>query len=120
MTTKSIPIAQVIQHLRHELSTAMAEGDGQDLRFTLGPVELEFEVEVSGSVSGEVEAEGGIQIGVISIGKVSGKAGTERSGARTHTIKLTLTPELLTEEGGTTSHVRISDADVSLTELPQG
>jgi hypothetical protein len=40
-------LAQVIGQLRRELSAAMRDGEGVDLRFELGPVELELTVAVS-------------------------------------------------------------------------
>ncbi|MEM7771030.1 MAG: trypco2 family protein [Cyanobacteria bacterium P01_A01_bin.37] len=107
----SIPIAKVIKSLRHELSQAIADGDGQDLKFELGPVELEFQVEVSMDVEGKTGAKGGVQIGVISLGEVSGEAGATKSRGTTHTIKMTLNP--INEDGGS---VRVSATDT--TERP--
>ena len=43
--TEQVELAQVISQLRQELSAAMREGE--DLRFELGPVELELTVAVS-------------------------------------------------------------------------
>lgn len=110
--TSSIPIAKVIQGVRKELSDAIAEGDGKDLRFKLGAVELEFQVEVSGGVKGEVSAEGGIQIGVISIGKLSGKGEGERSRSNTHTIKLTLNPVTLDPVTSQEQDVLVNNSDI--------
>ena len=42
-----VELAQVIGQLRRELSAAMRAGEGEDLRFELGPVELELTVAVS-------------------------------------------------------------------------
>jgi hypothetical protein len=42
-----VELAQVIGQLRQELSAAMREGEGADLRFELRPVELELTVAVS-------------------------------------------------------------------------
>ena len=42
-----VELAQVISRLREELNAAMREGEGEDLRFELGPVELELTVAVS-------------------------------------------------------------------------
>lgn len=104
----SIPIAKVIKSLRDELSQAIADGDGKDLRFELGPVELEFQVEVSMDLEGKTGAKGGVQIGVISLGEVSGEAGTTRSRGTTHTVKLTLNP--VTSEG---DKVKVSSSNAS-------
>ncbi len=103
----SIPIAKVIKSLRHELSQAIADGDGQDLKFELGPVELEFQVEVSMDIEGKTGAKGGVQIGVISLGEVSGEAAATRSRGTTHTVKLTLNPK--TSQG---RDVWVSNSDV--------
>jgi hypothetical protein len=37
-----VELAKVIGQLRQELTAAMWEGEGEDLRFELGPVELEL------------------------------------------------------------------------------
>jgi hypothetical protein len=91
--SSSIPIAQAIQSLRHELSQAIADGKDEDLRFKLGPIELEFQVEVSWEGEAKGGASGGIKFGIVSLGEVSGEAGVSRSRGTTHTIKLTLHPE---------------------------
>jgi hypothetical protein len=42
----ALALAEVIAHLRTELSEAMRAGEGEDLRFELGPVELELTIGV--------------------------------------------------------------------------
>jgi hypothetical protein len=42
-----VELAQVISQLRQELSAAMLAGTDEDLRFELGPVELELTVAVN-------------------------------------------------------------------------
>ncbi|MDJ0704779.1 MAG: hypothetical protein QNJ46_15965 [Leptolyngbyaceae cyanobacterium MO_188.B28] len=102
----SVPIARAIQSLRQELSQAIAEGEGKDLRFELGPVELEFQVEVSWEAGGTVGGEGGIKFGIVSLGEVSAEAEARRSRGTTHTIKLTLNP--VTSEDG---NVKVGDSN---------
>lgn len=103
----SVPIALAIQNLRQELSQAVAEGEGKNLRFELGPVELEFQVEVSWEAEGTAGGKGGIQFGIISLGEVSAEAGAKRSREKIHTIKLTLNP--VTSQGG---KVKVSNPNV--------
>jgi Trypsin-co-occurring domain 2 len=80
-----IPLADGIRALRRELVAAVAEGEGEQVRFALGPVELELQVEMARERGGE----GGIKFWVVSLG---GK-GSRSSGA-THTVRLSLTPTL--------------------------
>ncbi|MGH3701282.1 MAG: trypco2 family protein, partial [Pseudonocardiaceae bacterium] len=47
VVAERVELAQVIGQLRQELSAAMREGEGEDLRFELGTVELELTVAVS-------------------------------------------------------------------------
>lgn len=42
-----VELVQVIGQLREELTAVMRDGEGADLRFGLGPVELELTVAVS-------------------------------------------------------------------------
>ncbi|GHJ37988.1 trypco2 family protein [Streptomyces sp. TS71-3] len=42
-----VELSEVIAELRAELSAAMHAGDGEELRFELGPVELELTLAVS-------------------------------------------------------------------------
>jgi hypothetical protein len=85
-----IPLAQAIAALRSELVAAVSEGEDKGVRFALGPVELEFQVEVSN----EEGVDGGVRFWVVSVG---GKG--SRSSAQTHTVRLTLTPVLASEVG---------------------
>jgi hypothetical protein len=78
-----IPLSDAIRALRSEIVEAMREGEDADVRFRLGPIELEFGLEVGRTKGGEA----GIAFWVIRLG---GRG--ERSSATTHTVKLVLTP----------------------------
>ena len=74
----NIPIALAIQSLRQELSQALAEGEGKALRFELGPVDLEFQVEVSWETGAKGSAKGGVSFGIVSLGEAAGEAEAKR------------------------------------------
>lgn len=78
-----IPLAEAIRALRRELTAAVREGGGEEVRFALGPVDLEFQVEVSKEAGGEA----GIAFWLLTIGA----KGTRTSGTA-HTVRLSLTP----------------------------
>ena len=50
-----IELADVIADLRDELDTARRRGTGEDLRFELGPVELEVSVAVQKDAGGNAK-----------------------------------------------------------------
>lgn len=76
-------LGDTIRQIMAELTRAMHEGKGEDLLFGLGPVELEFMVDVNK----ETTAGGGIKINVITLGgkKTSGQTNSRK-------IKLTFDP----------------------------
>ena len=78
-----VELAQVIGQLRRELSAAMRDGEGEDLRFELGPVELELTV----AVSREAGPNAKVRFWVIELG-AEGKVGSQA----TQRITLTLDP----------------------------
>jgi hypothetical protein len=79
----NIPLAALIRELRRELIEAIAEGAGSELQFSLGPVELELEIEVTREAGGG----GGVRFWVLSA-EGSAKAGS----TRTQNIHLVLNP----------------------------
>ncbi|MGH3247666.1 MAG: trypco2 family protein [Trebonia sp.] len=79
-----LDLADVVRALRRELAAATAEADGSEIRFELGPVELEFLVDVKK----EGGVDGGVRFGVVSFGAKGGVA----SGSG-HRLKLVLTPQ---------------------------
>jgi Trypsin-co-occurring domain 2 len=81
--TAPIPLSDAIRALRSQVTEAMRESYDEDVRFKLGPIELEFAVEAGRTAGGEA----GIAFWVIKLG---GRG--ERSSATTHTVKLVLTP----------------------------
>ena len=95
-----IGLSEAIRTLRAQLAEAMAAGDGEELRFRAGPVELEFLLEVSK----EGGAGGGVRFWVVSL---EGKGGVTR--AETHRVRLTLTPETAAGED-----VRVTDRVISM------
>jgi hypothetical protein len=87
-----IELADVIRQLRVELDRARTAGEGEDLRFELGPIEME--------VSVELQAEGGggakVRFWVVEVG-----GDARATSASTQRVKLTLHP---TTGPGTTAH----------------
>ncbi|WP_416974152.1 trypco2 family protein [Streptomyces sp. 4F14] len=76
-------LGETIGAIRSELQAALEAGQGEAVRFTTGPVELEFSV--------EVRKDGGAKAKVFVLPwsvEAQGSAGV----ARTHRIKLTLQP----------------------------
>lgn len=86
----AVELAELIGQLRSELTSAMTAGTGQDLRFELGPVELELAVEVKKEGGGG----GKVRFWVVELG-ADGKAGT----GTTQKIKLTLDPHHAGQRG---------------------
>jgi hypothetical protein len=80
---EEIGLDDAIRALRRQLSAAVAESQGQELRFGLGPVELEFEMVVSRDAGGG----GGIRFWVVSL---DGKGSVSK--VTTHRIRLRLDP----------------------------
>jgi Trypsin-co-occurring domain 2 len=83
-----VPLAGAIRQLRAELTEAMRQGKDEELRFALGDIELELQLEVSKEAKGDA----GIRFWLVSLG-----ASASASRASTHVMRLTLTPE--TTEG---------------------
>lgn len=96
-----IELSEMIGQLRGELTKAMAEGEGKDLRFALGPVELELSV----SVQRDVAANGRVKFWVVELG-ADAKAG----GHDVQTVRLTLEPRRTAVDGAAQSEVVISGA----------
>ena len=78
-----VPLADAISSLRAELLEAMRESRDEELRFALGPVELEFQLTAT------TEAGGG---GGVRFWLVNAEASASRQTGSTHTLKVTLTP----------------------------
>jgi len=79
-----VGLSDAITALRRELNAAMTAGKDDDLRFGLGPVEMEFLLEVTREGGGEA----GVRIGVVTIG-----AKGDVSKVSTHRVKLELNPQ---------------------------
>jgi hypothetical protein len=80
-----IELASVIQDLRSELERAIVAGEGEELRFELGPIELEVTVGVERST----DTSGTVHFWVVEFGTDRKKDTTD-----TQRIKLSLTPRL--------------------------
>jgi hypothetical protein len=64
MPEQWVGLAEAIRALREELTTAIETAKGEVLRFGLGPVEMEFLLEVKKDAGGQA----GVRFGVISLG----------------------------------------------------
>src|SRR6266852_4325525 len=63
MDDMAVGLADAIAALRKELTAAMTAGQDEDVRFRLGPVELEFELDVKR----DAKAKGGVKFWVVSV-----------------------------------------------------
>ncbi|MCY0939219.1 MULTISPECIES: trypco2 family protein [unclassified Streptomyces] len=79
-----IELAKAVAAVRDELLEAAASGVGQDITFAVGPVEMEFEVELRS----DAKATGGFRVWAVT---ADAEAGVSRG--RTHRVSFTLTPK---------------------------
>jgi hypothetical protein len=54
MASREVDLAKAIAALRQQLLSAIAEGDGADMKFKLAPVELSLEVTLSTEADGKI------------------------------------------------------------------
>lgn len=78
-----VPLVDAVRALRREIVEASRVAKDEEVQFKLGPIELEFAVEMSREAVGEA----GLKFWVVSLG---GQA--KMGSATTHTVKLVLTP----------------------------
>ena len=85
-----VGLADAIAALRRELTTATTAGKDSDLRFGLGPVEMEFLLEIKREGASEAQEGGdsGVQLGVVTIGSKDSV-----TNGSTHRVKLSLQPQ---------------------------
>jgi hypothetical protein len=79
----AVELAELIGQLRAELTKAMSAGEGADLRFEIGPVELELTV----AVNKEAKPGAKVRFWVVELG-----ADISAASGSTQRIKLTLDP----------------------------
>jgi len=78
-----VPLVDAVRALRREIVEASRVAQDEEVKFELGPIELEFGVEMSREASGG----GQLKFWVVSVG---GQA--KKGSVTTHTVKLVLTP----------------------------
>ena len=88
-----VGLADAVQALRSELTAAMTQGADESLRFELGPVEMEFLLEVRR----EAGVEAGVKFWVVN----AGGTGSVSSGS-SHRVTLSLTPQ---DRAGRSPHI---------------
>ncbi|MFD8707038.1 trypco2 family protein [Kitasatospora sp. NPDC059648] len=79
-----IPLVDAVAAVRDELLAAAAQGVDQEIQFAVGPVEMEFQVELRA----DGKAKGGFRLWAVS---AETEAGVSRG--RTHRVAFTLTPK---------------------------
>jgi Trypsin-co-occurring domain 2 len=85
VTDGLVPLSVAVSRLREEVWAAVSAAAGEELVFTLGPIELEFQVALTDEGGGEA----GVRFWVVSFG-----AKASRSRGETQTVRFTLTPHL--------------------------
>jgi hypothetical protein len=86
-----VGLADAIAALRRELTTAMTAGKDSALRFGLGPVEMEFLLEIRREANDKAReggAEAPVRFGVVTTG-----AKDSVTRGSTHRVKLSLQPQ---------------------------
>jgi len=100
----SLPLARALSSLRTELAQAIQAASGEELRFKVESIDVELQVVAATSGGGTAE------VGLWQVVKFGGKI--DRSRGSTHTVRLTLTPDLGDGQGD----VHVND---SVTERPR-
>lgn len=97
MSDDGLSLAQALSSLRAELAEAIEAASKEELRFKVVSIEVELQVIATSSKGGSAE------LGLWQVVKAGGKI--ERSRGSTHTVKLTLMPDL----GDGEADVSVSD-----------
>ena len=98
-----IELSDMVRELRRQLTTALADGADEAVRFELGPVEIEATV----AVSREAGADAKVRLWVVDAG-ATGKY----AHAQTQRITVTLTPKTVSADASTTQSVLIAGGEV--------
>ncbi|MEI5523614.1 trypco2 family protein [Streptomyces brasiliscabiei] len=98
-----IELSDMIRELRQQLSSALADGADEMIRFEVGPVEIEATV----AVSREAGADAKVRLWVVDAG-----ANGKYAQAHTQRITVTLTPQARTADGGSPASVLIAGGEV--------
>jgi hypothetical protein len=98
-----IELSDMIRELRHQLTTALADGEGEAVRFELGPVEVEATVAVSREAGGDAK----VRLWVVDAG-----ANGKYAQAETQRVTLTLTPKAVTADGNSAQSALIAGGEV--------
>ncbi|WP_432523004.1 trypco2 family protein [Kineococcus sp. SYSU DK006] len=80
-----IELADAVAAIRDELLTAAGRAAGQEIAFAVGPIEMEFGVELRA----DAKVKAGFKAWVLA--SIEGEAGVGRTG--THRVTVTLTPK---------------------------
>jgi hypothetical protein len=96
MTQEIGDLAEAIAALRADLEAALAEGQGRDVQFGLGDVELTLQLVADKHAGGKI---GWSVLGVDAGGK----------SERTHSVKLMLKPRFRQEDGSYSEQGTIAD-----------
>jgi Trypsin-co-occurring domain 2 len=96
-----VGLAAAVSGIRAELETAQESSKGSGLRFEVGPIELEFAVDIREDRT----KSGGVDVRVLSLGASKDVGLTEA-----HRLKLTLLPK--DAEAGTTLHISDDESDL--------
>jgi Trypsin-co-occurring domain 2 len=86
----AMPLADAIQELRAEITSAIERGKNEEFKFKLGTIELELTM----VVTKEGDAGGKFSFKVLGIG-AEASLGAKLSGAATHKVKVVLNPPVV-------------------------
>ncbi|MFC8667713.1 trypco2 family protein [Streptomyces sp. NPDC057199] len=98
-----IELSDLIRELRQQLTTAVADGAGEAVRFELGPVEVEATLAVTREEGGDAK----VRLWVVDAG-ATGKY----AQAQTQRITVTLTPKVVPPGGSAARSVLITGGEV--------
>ncbi|MFC1418297.1 trypco2 family protein [Streptacidiphilus cavernicola] len=88
---EEIELSAAVRAVRDQLTQAAMEGAGSAVRFEVGPIQMEFAVEIRR----EAGASGGVRAWVL-----SAEAEAKASRGSTHRVSFTLTPKDAATGGG--------------------
>lgn len=89
-----LPLAEAVQALRSELGRAADAAENEEIRFGVGPIEVEFQI----AAKREGGPQGTIKFGVLGVGVEAGGSAKFVS-ERTQKVKLSLKPVRVARDG---------------------